>query len=211
MFKILLIPITIFLASEFSAQATLIHYLRHVEPAADSIIQSHFDECFINRYITMSIEDCQVSHADGKFMRWDDKIDSSKILSYRFYYIINYDSIENLTAQISLQLLPNHAPMHNRFNGNSKIYNSQQCELLPLSKVKKIATDNGLKGNPKEWKINFFFNAIWNNNSEPGVFELHIFRYYGGKNGNKKFQGHIYNLANGALMLKTKGKVESKK
>jgi len=207
MLRCLIVIFLIFSSAAFNAQGTLIRYLRNVEPSVDSTLKANFDDCFISKYISMEIKDCQISHLDGLFITADQKVDSSKILAYRFYYRVDYDKERSLSTQFSLQVDPNGKASHIRFNGTAKLYKDEKCELLPVEEILKLAQNNKLKGEPESWTLKFFLNGRWNNNDQPGMFELHVFRYYGGKDNNKKFQGHIYNLSTGALTLKTKGKV----
>lgn len=156
----------------------------------------------------MNIKDCQINHAQGKYVTWDQLVDSSKIKAYRFYYLIAYDSVASLYSRVTLELDSVGNPIHDKFKQPLKLYRDQPCDLKDLKAMKKIAIRNKLKGDPEDWSVYFFLNGAWNDFKEKAKFELHLFRYYGGKSGKKKFQGHIYNLANGQLLQKTKGKVK---
>lgn len=209
MLRCLFVLFIVFTSAAFSAQGTLIRYLRQVEPSADSIIKENFDDCFISKYMSMNIEECQISHFNGLFLTSTERVDSSKILAYRFYYQIDYNIEKCLSIQFTLQLDPNGAPSHSRFTATEKLFKDRNCKLLPIDEIIKIAQNNKLKGEPDNWSFKFFLSGNWNHNDKPGRFELHVFRYYGGKNNNKKYQGHIYDLSLGELILKTKGKVNT--
>lgn len=188
------------------AQATLMHYLRQVESTADSIVHSHFDSCFYSKYMSMDIKDAQIIHSQGRFKHWDDIVDSTKIKAYRFYYVITLDTVRNLQTQIAVEIDPDHNPVHPRFSQKVKLYKDRQCRLIPYKEMLKFAKTNKFKGEPEEWRIFFYFNSPWNDYSRKAGFELHIFRFYGGKNDKKRYQGHIYDLTTGELIAKTGGK-----
>ena len=196
----------LFLSGFASSQATLIHYLRHWEKTADSIMQSHFDSCFYKKHITMDIKDAQIVHSEGRFKRWNEIVDSSKINSYRFYFSINYDAKENLSTQVTVELNTNGEPIHPRFNQPVKLYEDRDCNLVSYSTIMTAAKEDKLKGRPADWTVFFYFNSPWNDYFRKAGFELHIFRFHGGKTGKKRYQGHIYNLATGQLIAKTGGK-----
>lgn len=102
MLSCLFVLFIVFTSAAFSAQGTLIRYLRQVEPSADSIIKENFDDCFISKYMSMNIEECQISHLNGLFLTSTERVDSSKILAYRFYYQIDYNIEKCLSIQFRL-------------------------------------------------------------------------------------------------------------
>ena len=206
MFKLLMFCF-LFCLSQFAiGQATLIHYLRNWEKTADSIIQSHFDSCFYTKSITMDIKDAQIVHSEGRFKRWNDLVDSNKIASYRYYYIIQYGNTENLSTQITIELNTEGEPIHPRFNQPIKLYKDRDCNLVSYSTIINAAKDDKLKGKPEDWTVFFYFNSPWNDYARKAGFELHIFRFHGGKTGKKRYQGHIYDLTTGGLIAKTGGR-----
>ena len=203
----LVIGIILLLVSyEATSQATLMHYLRQVEGTADSIIKSHFDSCFFERYITMDIKNAQIIHSQGRFKHWDDLVDSNKIEAYRFFYVITLDTARNLKTEVAVEIDTDHNPVHPRFSQKVKLYKNQQCDLIPYNRIFNIAKENKFKGEPDDWRVFFYFNSPWNDYSREAGFELHIFRFWGGENGKKRYQGHIYDLKNGNLIAKTGGK-----